>query len=421
LLAELYDVLTEKTPLSEEIVRSRWELVILHRQECLWESTSAEKIAALLHQADGRPESGVITGICASSGVVKGYVKHVHNFQDATTINSANILVAMGTDFDMMEGICNCAGVITEEGGLLSHASVITRELGKPCLINVQQVFSRLPEGAYVELNATTGHVTLLSYPKPAKITYPVIPLQKLNDWRQSGHKAYRLCQAAAMGFPTVPGIVLPVGLRSETLSEDLGLHILEVLRAEGAATEKLLIRSSSPLEDSLERSAAGIFTSAVTSSNVTSLLVAIKRVLDAGKSPQVRKYFNIEIAPLAVLVQPYIKQDWGGVAFSRDPLTGDSCVIVEASREGAHAVVEGRPQAQQAFQHSQLEGIDEKNRNNLLIAKPDIILQYAAQTAYQLEKRFNGPVDIEWGLSEENFFIFQIRPITTLPEQGTP
>ncbi len=417
LLAELYDVLTERKTLSEETVRSRWELVVFRRQECLLESGNAEKVAALLNRAHGTPESGTIAGICASPGVVQGYVKHVYNHQDASSITEASILVAEGTDFDMMDGICNCAGVITEEGGLLSHASVITRELGKPCLVGVGQALSQLPEGAFVELNATAGCVTLLTYPKPTMIAHQVIPLRKLNDWHQSGQKAYRLSQVAAMGFPTVPGVVLPVGFQSGSLSENLALEVLEALRAEGGAAEKILVRSSSPLEDTQSRSAAGIFTSAIASSDVASLLIAIKQVLDAGTSPRVRHYFGADHIPLAVLIQPYIEQDWGGVAFSRDPITGDTRVIVEASREGAHAVVEGRPQLQQTFQHSHLEGIgDEKDGLNLLLVTPDMILQFAARTAYQLEKMLNSPVDIEWGLSGRHFFIFQTRPITTVP-----
>jgi pyruvate, water dikinase len=195
-------------------------------------------------------------------------------------------------------------------------------------------------------------------------------------------------------------------------------LHVLDELYAQGGALEKLLVRSSSPLEDSHSRSAAGIFTSAVATSDTASLLRALRQVLEASTSPRVRLYFGTESVPMAVLIQPYIEQDWGGVAFSRDPVTGDMRVIVEASREGAHAVVDGRPQMQQTFRHSQLEGIkDENDEVNFLLAGPEMILRYAARKTYQLEQKLNCPVDVEWGLSGNRFFIFQTRPITTPPQ----
>lgn len=52
-----------------------------------------------------------------------------------------------------------CSGIITEEGGLLSHASVVSRELKKPCLIGVVNATKLLKIGDSIGLDATEGKI----------------------------------------------------------------------------------------------------------------------------------------------------------------------------------------------------------------------------------------------------------------------
>jgi phosphohistidine swiveling domain-containing protein len=72
-----------------------------------------------------------------------------------------DIMVAIGTDFDLIEIMNMSGGIITEEGGLLSHASVVSRELNKPCLIGVSNATKEFKDGDFVTLNATDGTITL--------------------------------------------------------------------------------------------------------------------------------------------------------------------------------------------------------------------------------------------------------------------
>lgn len=103
----------------------------------------------------------VISGICASSGVVEGIVKVVYSKDDIDKVDSSDIMVAVGTDFDLLEVMNVCSGIITEEGGLLSHASVVSRELKKPCLIGVANATKILKDGDSIRLDATEGKITL--------------------------------------------------------------------------------------------------------------------------------------------------------------------------------------------------------------------------------------------------------------------
>ncbi|RWZ78926.1 MAG: hypothetical protein EOT05_04260 [Candidatus Microsaccharimonas sossegonensis] len=88
-------------------------------------------------------------------------VKVIHSKDDIDKIDSSDIMVAIGTDFDLLEIMNVCSGIITEEGGLLSHASVVSRELKKPCLIGVANATKLLRDGDSITLDATEGKITL--------------------------------------------------------------------------------------------------------------------------------------------------------------------------------------------------------------------------------------------------------------------
>jgi phosphohistidine swiveling domain-containing protein len=103
-----------------------------------------------------------IPGICASSGIVEGFVKVIFGKDDQYKMRPGDIMVAIGTDFDLIEIMNISSGIITEEGGLLSHASVVSRELNKPCLIGVEDATVTLKDGDRVRLDAINGHVEIL-------------------------------------------------------------------------------------------------------------------------------------------------------------------------------------------------------------------------------------------------------------------
>jgi phosphohistidine swiveling domain-containing protein len=102
-----------------------------------------------------------IAGTCASPGFLKGKAKIIKSKEDISKINKSDIMVAIGTDFDLLEIMHLSAGIITEEGGLLSHASVVCRELKKPCLIGVKHATDIIKDGQKITLNATEGKIVV--------------------------------------------------------------------------------------------------------------------------------------------------------------------------------------------------------------------------------------------------------------------
>jgi phosphohistidine swiveling domain-containing protein len=113
------------------------------------------------HQADA---SGalVLKGIGCSAGIVTGQVRVVPALELADTLKPAEILVTRFTDPGWTPVLGLVSGIVTEVGGLLSHAAVIGREYGIPAVLNVPGAMRVLKTGQRVEIDGTEGTVRIL-------------------------------------------------------------------------------------------------------------------------------------------------------------------------------------------------------------------------------------------------------------------
>lgn len=99
-------------------------------------------------------------GICASSGKASGKAKIVldlndHNFSDG------DILICPMTTVNYLPLMKKSAGIITQQGNILSHAAIVARELGKPCLVGVKGVLTEIKDGQNITLDADNGQIIL--------------------------------------------------------------------------------------------------------------------------------------------------------------------------------------------------------------------------------------------------------------------
>lgn len=117
------------------------------------------RYVAKARMADSRLKS--YTGIPCSSGQVTGKIKVIQNIQDASRLVKGDILVTKFTDPGWTPKFSLLSGVITESGGLLSHAAVISREYGIPAILAVDNITSLLCDGQEVTIDGDRGIVTL--------------------------------------------------------------------------------------------------------------------------------------------------------------------------------------------------------------------------------------------------------------------
>jgi len=105
-------------------------------------------------------ETTVIQGLGASPGQVSGRLHRVESPRDQVPPNA--ILLAVNVTPDWMPLIQRTMGVIAEQGGMTSHAAILTRELGIPAVVGVAHATQRLRSGDRVMIDGDRGIVTLL-------------------------------------------------------------------------------------------------------------------------------------------------------------------------------------------------------------------------------------------------------------------
>lgn len=104
-----------------------------------------------------------IKGTSAMPGKVRGKVRLVRLESQAELVQEGEILVSSMTDPDMVPAMKKAAAIVTDEGGMLCHAAIISRELKKPCVIGTKIATQVLRDGDMVEVDAERGIIRKLN------------------------------------------------------------------------------------------------------------------------------------------------------------------------------------------------------------------------------------------------------------------
>ena len=139
-----------------------------------------DDLRALLHKhiKSTQPQEPLTKGLAAAPGAVSGQV--VFTVADAVTMSKksiASILVRPETSPDDIQGIAAADGVLTSRGGLTSHAAIVTRAMGKPCVCGAEDIEidpekklltckgHTLHQGDTITIDGTSGNVYLGTLP----------------------------------------------------------------------------------------------------------------------------------------------------------------------------------------------------------------------------------------------------------------
>lgn len=113
--------------------------------------------------------SNIIKGDSVYPGNVKGNVRIANKlFSDKdyskfiNTLRKGDIIVAPMTSPNLMPAFSLVSGVITDEGGLMSHAALVSREKRVPCVVGTKKATQVLKDGMKIELNADDGIVKII-------------------------------------------------------------------------------------------------------------------------------------------------------------------------------------------------------------------------------------------------------------------
>jgi pyruvate,water dikinase len=152
----------------KEVIQSRraqWDELSAHDPQFLFEGTpdfpnswipKSAKRAAALKPGD------TLQGIAGCVGSATGRARIVLDSNDPTALEPGDVLVAPATDPSWTPLFVSAGAVIVDVGAPLSHAVIVSRELGIPCVISATDATKRIADGALVRVDGTSGLVTVL-------------------------------------------------------------------------------------------------------------------------------------------------------------------------------------------------------------------------------------------------------------------
>lgn len=108
------------------------------------------------------PVGTVLTGIAGSPGTVTAKTRYLSDLSHADELEPGEILVCSTTDPSWVPLFMISSAVICEIGAPGSHAVIVSRELGVPCVVSVAGAGHKLPSGTLVELDGSTGTITVV-------------------------------------------------------------------------------------------------------------------------------------------------------------------------------------------------------------------------------------------------------------------
>lgn len=107
--------------------------------------------------------TNTISGRVASQGYARGVARIILDEKDFGKFKEGEVLVTGMTRPEFVPLMKMSSAIVTNEGGITCHAAIVSRELGKPCIIGTQHATSFIKDGDLVEVRANHGTVRILN------------------------------------------------------------------------------------------------------------------------------------------------------------------------------------------------------------------------------------------------------------------
>ncbi|MBA3044074.1 phosphoenolpyruvate synthase, partial [archaeon] len=206
-------------------------------------------------------------------------------------------------------------------------------------------------------------------------------------------------------------------------------------------------VRSSATAEDLPEASFAGQQDTYLNVKGEQELLSSVKKCWASLYTPRAIFYrekqgFKHEDVKLAVVVQKMVNADISGVMFTSDPITGKPKILIETGYGLGETIVGGKITPDTYIVDQDTLEIEDKNIATQKIKEvkgedgktteveveqwkqdkqkmPDTDIVKLAEIGKRIEKHYNEPMDVEWCMENNEIYIVQARPVTTIKKEG--
>jgi len=128
---------------------------------------------------------GLVRGLAASPGTVTGPVKVVRDLDELDKVGEDDVIVAERTTPDMVPAMKRAGAIVTDEGGMTSHAAIVSRELGVPSVVGTGNASTLLSDGQIVTVDGEKGTVERgreeeVEPPEPVEEVRPDTPVKPM-------------------------------------------------------------------------------------------------------------------------------------------------------------------------------------------------------------------------------------------------
>jgi pyruvate,water dikinase len=119
-------------------------------------------IHLLFTDSEAESEKSVVRGLPASPGVYEGTARVLGGPDELDRLAQGDVLVAGSTSEAFNVVLPLVGAIVTDSGGLLSHAAIVSREFGIPGVVGTREGTRLIKDGTRVRVDGTAGEVTVL-------------------------------------------------------------------------------------------------------------------------------------------------------------------------------------------------------------------------------------------------------------------
>ncbi|QZP37632.1 phosphoenolpyruvate synthase [Halobaculum magnesiiphilum] len=179
----------------------------------------------------------ILRGLGASPGIVSGEVRIVTKLDHLDQVGEGDLIVTEMTMPDMVPAMKRAVGIVTDEGGMTSHAAIVSRELGVPAVVGTGSATTALSDDQVVTIDGDKGTIRLGSAEErgeeehePVEAVRPETPVKpmtatevKVNVSIPEAAERAAATGADGVGLLRIEHMVLSLGVTPEKYIADNG------------------------------------------------------------------------------------------------------------------------------------------------------------------------------------------------------